>query len=181
MKSLLSLNGNMATAEAPDTADTRDAPDWVELTGDEDLVWMGHPSWYALSGSIGLTVVLVIAGIAILALVSLPLGWIGAGLVLVGVLVAVAGSVRRRSVTYVITDEEVYTKTGFLSRQVDNLRLDRIQNTGFDQSILERIFSYGDVRVETAGTGETEIVLRAVSNPGRVNAMLTERIAETTS
>lgn len=158
-----------------------EVPDWVELTADEEVVWTSHPSPYVLAGSAVFAVVLVVAGSAVLMLVPFPLAWAGLALVLAGVLLVVAGYVRLRSVQYVLTTEEVYKKTGVLSRQVTNLRLDRIQNTGFEQTALQRLLSYGDVRVETAGTGGTDIVLRAVPDPQRVNGILTERLDQVTS
>lgn len=156
------------------------APSWVELTEGEKVVWSGHPSRYMLAGSVGVAVVLVAAGIAIQALLTGPLAWAGWVLVLVGALIVVAGYLRLKSVQYVITDEEVYLKRGMLSRQVKNVRLDRIQNTGFDQTVLQRLLSYGNVRVDTAGHGGTEIVLRSVPNPERVNGLLTERLGSRT-
>lgn len=152
------------------------APDWVELTEGEAIVWRGHPSKYLLAGSAAVAVVLVAVGIAVMALLSFPLAWAGPVLVLVGALLVLAGYLRLRSVQYVITDEEVYVKRGMLSRQVTNVRLDRVQNTGFEQSILQRLLSYGTVRVDTAGSGGTEVVLRSVPNPERVNSLLTERL-----
>ncbi|WP_306060484.1 PH domain-containing protein [Natronococcus wangiae] len=45
---------------------------------------------------------------------------------------------------YVITDEEIYVKYGLISRDITQVRLDR-ENTAYDQSILERVLSFGDV------------------------------------
>lgn len=156
------------------------APDWVELTEGEDVVWTGHPSWYVKTGSVVVALLLGAAGIAILTLLSFPLAWAGVALLLVGALIVLVGYARLRSVQYVITDEEVYLKTGVLSRKVTNVRFDRIQNTGFEQTLLQRLLSYGTVRVDSAGGGGTEIVLRSVPNPEHVNGLLTERLDSTT-
>ena len=80
------------------------------------------------------------------------------------------------SVYYILTTEEVYKKTGLLSRSVINIRLDRIQNTSFTQSFIERIMKYGTIEIDTAGTGGTELVLYAVPKPEEVNGQLTEQL-----
>jgi uncharacterized membrane protein YdbT with pleckstrin-like domain len=151
------------------------APDWVTLTADEQVLWSGHPSHFLAVRSLLGGLALAVFGVVLAALVP-ALSWFPLVLVPVGVLVVVAGVVSHRSTAYVITSAEVYEKTGLFSRTVTNLRLDRIQNTTFAQSFTERLLGYGDVRVDTAGSGGTELVLRAVPDPSGVNAVLTEQL-----
>lgn len=151
-------------------------PGWVQLSADEEIVWDGHPSAHRMTGEVVVAVLLVAAGVAIARLTDPPLAWAGMALVAVALLVAAAGYMRLRSTRYVVTSNEVYKKTGILSRRITNLRLDRIQNTVLEQSLLQRFLSYGDIHVETAGTGHTELVLEAVPEPQRVNGILAEQL-----
>lgn len=152
------------------------APDWVQLTADEEVVWEGHPSMHRMTGELVVAVLLVAAGVALARLTDPPVAWVGIGLVVVALLVAAAGYVRLQSTQYVVTTREVYKKTGILSRRVTNLRHDRIQNTVLEQSLFERLLSYGDIHIETAGTGHTELVLEAVPDPQRINGLLAEQL-----
>lgn len=164
-----------------------EAPDWVTLTDGEEVVWTGHPSLITESGSVLLGAVLVAVGVALTVGVAPrmgltgPLSLVGAVVVLVGLLVVVAAFVRTRTRAYVLTTEEAYARRGLLSRTVRNVRLDRVQNTGFRQSLTGRLVGVGTVYLDTAGTGGTEFVLSSIPDPDRVNGLVTEqldRIAE---
>lgn len=163
---------------------SEEAPDWVTLTDGERIVWSGHPSLVTEVGSVLLGAILVAAGIAVAfglaptAGLPLPFPLSLAGLVLLaaGLLFAVAAYVRTRVTTYVLTTEEAYVKRGLLSRSVRNVRLGRVQNTGFTQSLGERLVGVGSVYIDTAGTDETEFVLASVPDPQRVNGLVTEQL-----
>jgi uncharacterized membrane protein YdbT with pleckstrin-like domain len=72
----------------------------------------------------------------------------------------------------------VYERTGLLSLSVTNLRIDRVRYTSFTRSFLQRMLSYGDVRVDTAGTGETELVFGGVPDPQWVNGSIAEQLGD---
>jgi uncharacterized membrane protein YdbT with pleckstrin-like domain len=154
-----------------------DAPAWVTLTEGEEVVWTGHPSLVVVSGSLLAGTVLIALGIVASLLAPPPLNLGGPVLIALGVLVVGAALLERSSTAYVITTEEVYAKTGLVSREVRNVRLDRVQNIGFTQSVGERPAGVGTVHVDTAGSGETEFLLSAVPDPGRVNGLITEQLS----
>ncbi|MFD1514649.1 PH domain-containing protein [Halomarina rubra] len=154
------------------------APEWVTLGESEEVVWSGSPSLLLATGSLVGGLVVAVVGIAAYALlptdfVYRDLAWL---LLPIGMVLMAAAYLRHRSTRYVITTNEVYRKTGLFSRQVTSLRLDRIQNTSFEQSLFERVLSFGDVHVDTAGTGGTEITFEGVSNPQQVSGLLTEQL-----
>ncbi|MFC7158100.1 PH domain-containing protein, partial [Halomarina halobia] len=123
----------------------RDVPDWVTLGPNEQVVWSGHPSLYPAALSLVAGAVLFLLGPVSFALLPEPWSLIGIGLLLAGIAVALVTYFRHRSTRYVITSNEVYEKRGLLSRQVTSLRMDRVQNTTYEQSFLQRLLSYGDV------------------------------------
>lgn len=160
-------------------------PEWVTLTEGEEVVWSGHPSLVTESGSILLGAVLVALGAAVgsgagpVAGLPVPLSLVGAGIALLGALLVLGAYVRTRTRAYVLTTEEAYAKRGLLSRTVRNVRLDRVQNTGFSQSFVQRLVGVGSVHLDTAGTGGTEFVLSAVPDPQYVNGLVTEQLDRT--
>ena len=167
-----------------------DVPDWVTLTDDETVVWRGGPAPARVARDLLGEALLVVAGLALLAadagvvgpdlpaVPAVPLGLAGVGIAVVGLGVAltVASYLRFRAVEYLITSAELYRKQGLLSRSVRNLRLDRVQDSGFEQGALQRLLGYGTVRVSTAGGGGVEMRFRAVPDPEAVNARITRQL-----
>ncbi|MFC7046349.1 PH domain-containing protein [Halobacteriaceae archaeon GCM10025711] len=154
-------------------------PGWASLGPDEEVAWFGRPSpylqrkWLLIAAGVGL---LGVAGYFVLPPRIQVLGLAGiAG----GVALGVAAAVLYRSVNYLVTSEKVYRKRGLVRRSVDTVRLDRIQNVRFQQTFFQRLISCGDVFIETAGTGGTELVLRSVYHPEEVNSLLLDREART--
>ena len=155
-----------------------DTPEWVTLTEGETVVWDGHPSLRLIAPRIAVGIVLVVAGAVLtqmLELEGVP-SWLPLVLVPIGLLVIAWAYVGHVSTQYVITSEEVYRKTGLLTRDVVQIRLDRVQNTACTQSLAERLFSYGDVTIYTAGSDTMDISLYNVPDPQRVNRLLTEQL-----
>ena len=169
-----------------------DVPDWVTLTDDETVVWRGGPAPARIARDLLGEAIPVVAGLALLAVdagvvglnldlpavPAVPLGLAGVGLAVValGVVLAVASYLRFRAIEYLITSAELYSKRGLLSRSVRNLRLDRVQDSGFEQGALQRLLGHGTVRVSTAGGGDVEMRFRAVPDPEAVNARITRQL-----
>lgn len=156
--------------------DNSDVPSWVTLTEGERLVWNGHPSLRSVGGTFIIGFIFIAAGVSVGILFEgiirlLSLVPIGLGLFIAGVTY-----INYRSVQYVLTTEEVYKKTGLISRNVVNIRLDRIQNTSYAQSLPERFLGYGHIQVDTAGTGGSDITLTSVPSPEYVNGLITEHL-----
>ena len=102
--------------------------------------------------------------------------WLGVAplaLALYGVVRGARTYLRWRRHLYVITDEGVYVRNGLVSREITQVPTDRVQNTSFDQSILQRALSFGDVHVFTAGSSTEDLTLESVPNPQEVSETLT--------
>jgi uncharacterized membrane protein YdbT with pleckstrin-like domain len=157
------------------------ASDWVHLTGEERVLWAGTPSLYPAIPVFAVAFALSLLGVWLFrggALPPIP-SWLALALVPIGALIAAWAYLSRWSTRYVFTTKAVYEKRGMLSRTVTQIRFDRIQNTAFEQSLVERGLSYGDIEVYTAGTGGVNLSLRDVPDPKRVNAIVTTRLGET--
>ena len=161
--------------------------DWLHLTEDENVQWSGRPSrftilfaligglLFVLGGIIGTLILLsVLDGQALPAWVGyLPLTLTVAGIVIVG-----KTYLEWLRLLYVITDEEIYVKHGLISRDVTQVRLDRVQNTAYEQTILERMLSFGDVRIYTAGTSTEDLTFRDVPDPEWIKSTLTQLLSD---
>ncbi|PSP95789.1 hypothetical protein BRC84_02745 [Halobacteriales archaeon QS_1_68_44] len=166
-------------------------PDWVTLTDDETVVWRGGPSTARVVQELLGETLLVVVGIAVVAvgsgavaavdpptLSAVPLGLVGVGLavVLLGVVLGVVTYLRFRAIVYLITTSELYRKRGLFSRSVRNLRLERVQDSGFRQSAVQRLLGYGTVHVSTAGGGGIELRFRDVPDPEAVNGRIARQL-----
>lgn len=169
-----------------------DVPAWVTLTGGESVVWSGGPSLVVLLERLLGEAVLVVAGLWLVVdgpgrllgvevpdLAATPVDTsvaVGAALAFLGLVLAAGTYLRFRAVEYLATTEELYVKRGLVSRSVTNLRLDRVQDSGFSQSATQRFFGYGDVFVSTAGGGGVELSFRNVPDPAQVNGIVTQQL-----
>ena len=161
--------------------------DWLHLTDDEAVLWTGHPSLYTVAPGLLASFVLAAVGIALTVAFALSVAWLPDPLttlpawtplvlVVCGALYAVGEYIVLKQTRYVITTEEVYRKEGLLRQNVAKIRHDRIQNTTCDQSLVERLFSFGDITIYTAGTDAMEIRLTDVPQAQTVNGLLTEAL-----
>lgn len=151
--------------------------EWLHLAPDEEVLWAGHPSFVPYLPRYLLGSAFVLGGLLGMAVLDAwNAGLLGVGAVVIGILIAAQSHYGRVSTGYVITTTQVYHKEGLISRDVTQIRYDRIQNTSFSQSITERLLSYGDVVITSAGTGEVEILLRSVPEPARIKRLLTEQL-----
>ena len=158
-----------------------ESADWLTLAEDERIEWTGRPSLFTIAPQLLLAVAVGVGGALIVAAIGetadtvpaivrlLPLGGAGA-------LVAVV-LLRWYRVRYVITSSQVYIKQGFLSLDVDRIRIARIQNTQLSQSLVERLLGYGDVTAYTAGSDTLNIEFLAVPNPARVDETLSRLLS----
>lgn len=151
-------------------------PTWVTLTPEERVIWKGHPSLWLVGWLIIVSLGIIAIGIGVYVFFEGILRFLSVIPIAIGVLIMGRAYLSHKSVYYVLTTQEVYKKSGLFSRSVMNIRLDRIQNTSFTQSFLERFMKYGTIEIDTAGTGGTELILYAVSNPKHVNGLITEQL-----
>ena len=140
----------------------------VNLSEGEQIIFEGHPSWRAILGfylkGVGIAIVLGI----IAALVS------STAVVFVVVLVVLAvtllvGFLKRWSTTYTITTRRLNIKRGIVSREIQETRLERIQNVNTSQSVYQRLMRIGDVDFDTAASGgDYDFIFYGVADPGDV-------------
>lgn len=138
-----------------DTPPTNRRFEWLTLDEDEELLWGDTPHRISLISSL---------------VVGLPLC-----LVLVGIPIVVSAYLRHTNTNYVVTTTALYTKSGILSRSVQRIEFEKVQNTSYQQSMLGSYFGYGTVDVATAGTGGIEVRFRNVAAPREIQTLINDR------
>lgn len=159
--------------------------DWAPVSADETVLWQGQPRRRVVLQGVVVGVVaavLVVAGAIAVAgsgAVSPTLAVaVGVPLALLALVVPAAIVwLWRWSTRYLLTDAALYHRTGVLSLTVTELRLSKIQNTTYSQSVLGTVFDHGTVTIDTAGSEGAELTLRALDGPQSVH----QRIAEQTA
>jgi uncharacterized membrane protein YdbT with pleckstrin-like domain len=144
-------------------------PVGIDLHPGEQVIFEGHPSWRAILGFYlkGVLVAIVLGVIA-----KLALGDGEAFLVILAVLAitVLIGFVKRVATTYTITDRRLNIKRGIVSREIQETRLERVQNVNYRQSVYQRLMQVGDVDFDTAATDDYNFVFSGVADPGEVVA-----------
>jgi len=60
---------------------------------------------------------------------------------------------RRWTTEIAVTDRRIIYKRGFVRRRTIEMHLDKVESVDVDQSILGRIFNYGDILIRGVGVG----------------------------
>jgi uncharacterized membrane protein YdbT with pleckstrin-like domain len=141
----------------------------MDLHPGEQIVFEGHPSW---RGLLSFYVRAVGGALVVAIVVALVFGITaggGAGLVLVGAAVLV-GFVKRMATTYLVTTQRLSIRRGMLAKQMQQTRIDRVQNVNTQQTVIDRIVRVGTVDFDTAGTDDSEFKFVGIASPGVVVA-----------
>jgi uncharacterized membrane protein YdbT with pleckstrin-like domain len=140
----------------------------LNLSPGERVIFQGHPSWRAIVG-------FYLKGILVAALAGVIVKLFGAGagtvFLVVFAIVAVTvlvGFFKRVSTTYTITDRRLNIRRGIVSREVQETRLERVQNVNYQQSIYQRLMQIGDVDFDTAAGDDYNFVFAGVAEPDQV-------------
>jgi len=139
----------------------------VNLSSGETVIFEGHPSWRAIIGFYlkGLLVAIVLGVIA--KLVSGNGATVGVVVVVFGLTVLI-GFIKRMATVYTITTRRLNIKKGIFSREIQETRLERVQNVNYSQSVYQRIMQIGDVDFDTAASGDYDFIFFGVANPAEV-------------
>jgi uncharacterized membrane protein YdbT with pleckstrin-like domain len=140
----------------------------LNLSPGEQVIFQGHPSWRAILGFY-LKGILVAALAGVLAkLFDAESGTVFLVVLVVVALTVLAGFVKRVATTYTITDRRLNIKRGIVSREVQETRLERVQNVNYSQSVYQRVMQIGDVDFDTAAGDDYNFIFAGVADPGDV-------------
>ena len=137
-------------------------------------MFQGHPSWRAIIAFYIKGLFLVLAAAFVVAIATDIAGdGTDSGLValvaVVGVaIVVLAGFIKRVTVHYTITTRRLHIKRGIISREIQETRLERVQNVNYEQSPVQRLLQVGDVDFDTAAGDDYNFIFAGVANPDEV-------------
>ncbi len=139
----------------------------LNLSAGEQVIFQGHPSWRAILGFYlkGLLVAIILGVIA--KLLSSTAAVFAVVLVVLAITLLL-GFLKRWATTYTITNRRLNIKRGIFSREVQETRLERVQNVNYNQSVYQRLMQIGDVDFDTAATDDYNFVFYGVADPADV-------------
>jgi uncharacterized membrane protein YdbT with pleckstrin-like domain len=139
-----------------------------KLAPGEQVMFEGHPSWRSILD-------FYVKGILATAVVAFVAGLVGAdantvtAIAVVGVAATLlVGFVKRIATNYTITNRRLHIKRGIVSRDIQETRLERVQNVNYQQSVLQRMLQIGDVDFDTAAGDDYNFVFAGVADPSEV-------------
>ena len=135
----------------------------------EQIIFQGHPSWRSILAFYlkGLLIGLIVAVIAKL---------LGEGFATVFIIVLIAlglsvliGFIKRMATVYTITNRRLNIKRGIFARDIQETRLERVQNVSYNQTVFQRMLRVGDVDFDTAATDQDNLFCcHGVADPQEV-------------
>jgi uncharacterized membrane protein YdbT with pleckstrin-like domain len=146
----------------------------MDLHSDEEVIYQGHPSWRStfalyLKGVLAAVVVGAIA--ALVTRISggeVDWAWV---LVLFAAAVGatiLVGFVHRLFTVFTITNQRLRIQRGIIARNVQQTRIERVQNVNTEQGVIDRVLRVGSVDFDTAGTTDADFRFDGVNNPEEV-------------
>lgn len=132
----------------------------------EQIIFQGHPSWRSILAFYlkGLLIGVIIAVIAKLLGEGFATVFI---IVLAALAVAVViGFIKRVATVYTITNRRLNIKRGIFARDIQETRLERVQNVNYSQTVFQRVLNVGDVDFDTAASDADNLfVFDGVASP----------------
>lgn len=155
-------------------------------TSEEQVLFHGHPSWRAILGVyakgwlVALVAALLVAAITDVADNHIQIGFVVLAVAISLLGVIVVGFIIRKRTLYTITTQRLTIRTGLFARDVQETRLERIQNVYSRQSIIERMLGVGTVDFDTAAGAEYNFAFRGIAHPDHVVRTVDQALREVT-
>lgn len=150
------------------------------LNDDEEVIVDLHPHWLHFTAPVvGLLAAIGLGVVALRfesgSLLATVFGWLSIGVIAVAALWTLARALTWSSIHFVVTDQRIIYRSGWLTKSGIDIPLERVNNVVIRQGILHRLFGAGDVVVESAGeSGQQRF--GHITSPTRVQNMIFEQI-----
>jgi len=131
--------------------------DWINLDDDEEVLWEGEPRMKSIIPA-------VIFGIPMIPVM-------GVGLFIIG-----GAYLSVKNTSFVVTNQGLYKKQGIMSRSVQKIGFDKVQNISFSQGIFGSQFDYGNIEISTAGGSGVEMRFRSIDTPREVEQIINKHL-----
>jgi len=137
-------------------------PTEITLTEGEVPIWFGQMSWEA-------NWVWILAALFFLLLIYTFI------LSIICILIAYVNVITSE---YFISNKRIFVKYGFISRTMNDIKMEWVTNTSLDQDFFGRIFNFGNVLIATPGTEIGIEMMMGVANPMIIKGMIEERLVK---
>jgi len=128
----------------------------------------GHPSWRSIIAFYVKGLLLVLIAAFAVGIVTSDTSLVGLVAVIGVAVVVLAGLIKRITTHYTITTRRLHIKRGIIAREIQETRLERVQNVNYNQSLLQRLLQVGDVDFDTAAGDDYNFIFAGVANPDEV-------------
>jgi hypothetical protein len=148
------------------------------LSVNESVVVELHPHWSSLVKPALTALVVDGGGVALVfAFPSMPIVLAG----LLGIVMALAAGwfvlrvAERSAAVFVVTTERVALTTGLIVKKGWDVRLERVTDVSFDQSLIDRLLRTGDIWVDSGGEDGKKGMAR-IPHPQAVKTLIFDQI-----
>lgn len=118
----------------------------------DEILYQAHPPMFR-NHPVGFVLSIVLIGAAI------------------GIIILLVWYVKTRAEMLAVTRDELRYEKGILSKSHSELRLSSIRSVRVNQSLLQRMFGTGDIRIYTAGD-EPEITVKGMPDPHELRQII---------
>jgi uncharacterized membrane protein YdbT with pleckstrin-like domain len=130
--------------------------DWINLDEDEEVLWNGEPRMKSIIPAV---------------LIGIPFSIVG-----IGLLIIIGAYLQIKNTSFVVTNQGLYKKQGIMSRSVQKIGFDKVQNISFSQGIFGTQFNYGNIEISTAGGSGVEMRFNSIDNPREVEQIINKHL-----
>lgn len=143
----------------------------------EQIIYSGRLHWSAIFSYLFCSILLILGGIALIALgfTKFPeqkdfLMYTGIALIVLALIVWVIGCIVRKRTEFAVTDTRFVQKDGIFSIKMTEIPMARIETVNFYQSFWQRIIGTGCV--ELVGSGGTSHQVHCIKEPMKVRKII---------
>lgn len=138
----------------------------------ESVVWSGKPTVLAFYDALVGGALLIAVSIALLATPLSAVVWLPALGAACGATLILTAFVKAWANSYTVTEGYVRRKYSFVAVRVDEAPLSKVTNVVVEQGVVGRVFGFGDLRFDTAGTSFAGVLFKGVRNPLKVKEQI---------
>ncbi|GGA33758.1 PH domain-containing protein [Okeania sp. KiyG1] len=90
----------------------------------------------------------------------------------IGLIFLLVWWIKSKNTTLIVTDKRTILQQGLLSRYTNEVMHAHIRNIQVQQSMMERLFNTGTIKIASAGTGDIEIIVSGIPAPNRIKEVI---------
>lgn len=89
-----------------------------------------------------------------------------------GIFLLIIWYLKTKTKKITVTEYRVIYRTGLLSKNLNEIRLEDVSNVTTKQGFVQRLLSVGDVSISSSATDEKEISIGGIKNPQKLKELI---------